>query len=478
MISEGILFVSLIPLLILFGLFVRSWRRGFLLRTIILGATLIHELLLVVFPVCYSVFTDFELEGNMQATVGAEDLLRVLTGESVFVLMFALAFVVGWPRLRPQGGRLIGAASGHNQAMRERLVLKVLIIAGCLVYARYIIHPLSTLQIGTGLTVDQVSSWIQGLFWFTSLAACALVLTRRKVLFTNPVQALLAAIPLLSLLLVGLTIGLRGRFMWVISLLVITGILNRQIKFVALGVAIGIVLVPLFAFFGGAYRSTAKDEFMTGPARREMFARVYEEGKSRVMSDLKQMGDEFLNALAFRAMGPRNSAVLYQQYDKGNGAGFTTYLGTIFFPLPKLVWPEKPLAGSTDGTLSSSAVYKVMELGHGDNYASYMGPILASAHAYWEGGWGWLVAAGFITGLLWNVIFNLCRRLPENMAAVVALTFTAALLIDGMLTMLAPLYALILAWWPVLMVLVIYKGILLLLPRKDARSPAAYINNQ
>jgi hypothetical protein len=80
MISEEILFVSLIPLLILFGLFVRSWRCGLLLRTIILGATLIHELLLVVFPVWHSVFTDFGL-------------------------MFALAFIIGWPSPGRQRGR-------------------------------------------------------------------------------------------------------------------------------------------------------------------------------------------------------------------------------------------------------------------------------------------------------------------------------------------------------------------------------------
>ena len=469
MISEWILFVSLIPLLILFGLFVWSWRRGLLLRTIILGATLIHELLLVVFPVWYSVFTDFKLEGNMKASVGTADLLRVLTGESIFVLMFAIALVISWPRLRPQGGRLIDAASSHNQAMRERIVLNFLIVAGCLIYAREIIQPSVVLQGGTDRMVEQVLAWFQALFWFTSLAACALVLTRRKVLFTNPVQALLAAIPLLALLVAGLAIGLRGRFMWVISLLVITGILNRQKKFVALGVAIGIVLVPLFAFLGGAYRVTEKDHFLT---------EIFEEGKNQVRDDLKQMGDEFLNALAFRAMGPRNSAVLYQQYDKGSGAGFTTYLGSIFFPLPRFIWPEKPMPGSTDDNLLSSAEYKVMELGYGDEYTSYMGPILASAHAYWEGGWGWLVAAGFITGLLWKIIFNLCRRLPEGMAAIVAMAFAAALLIDGMLTMLAPLYALILAWWPVLMLLIIYKGILLLLSRNDARSPAVCIRNQ
>lgn len=477
MISEGILFVSLIPLLILLGLFVWSWRRGLLLRTIILGATMTHELLLVVFPAWYSVFTNYKLEGNMQASIAAEDILRVLTGESIFVLMFALALVIDWPRLRPKGGRLIGAASGPNQILRERLVLKFLIIAGCLLYARSIIQPMSTIEKGAGWTIEQAYFWFQAFFWFTSLTACALILARRRVLFTNLLWALLAAIPLLALLVIGFVHGLRGRFMWAISLLVITGILNRQKKIVALGVAIGIVIVPLFAFFGGAYRFISKDIDMTGPERYEMFVQLYEESKSYVAGNITNMGSEFLYGLALRAQGPRNSAVLYQQYDKGNGAGFTTYLGSIFFPIPRLVWPEKPAAGSTDSSGLNSAVFKVMELAYG--LVGTNGPILASAHAYWEGGWGWLVAAGLITGLLWKIIFNLSRRLPEGMAAVVALAFAAALLIDGMLTMLVPLYALIIAsWQSVLPVLAIYKGTGLLLSRNGVRSRAAYIENQ
>lgn len=464
MISKEILFVSLIPLLILLGLFVWSWRRGLLLRTIILGATLIHELLAVVFPVWYSVFTDFKLEGNMKASVGAEDLLRVLTGESIFVLMFALAFVIGWPRSKPQGGRLIDAASGHNQAMRERIVLNILIVTGCLIYVREIIQPSVALQVGSGGMVEQVFRWFQAVFSFTPLAACALILTRRRALFAYPLQVLLAAIPLLALLVIGFTTGLRGRIMWTISLLVITGILNHQRKFITLGVAIGIVMIPLFAFLGGTYHLSQEGN-MIEPAR------LYEEGKSRVKEGLKNMGDELLYAMAWRAQGPRNSVVLYQQFNSGADAGFTTYLGSIFFPIPRLVWPRKPGAGSTDGTLSSSAIYLVMELAYGYEAGACMGPSLASAHAYWEGGWGWLIAAGFITGLLWNIIFKLCRRLPEAMAAVVVFAFAAALLIDGMLTMLHPLYAVIIAWWQwVLPVLILYQGTILLLPQNGVRS--------
>jgi len=473
MIEAGLLFVSLIPLLDLCGLVVWSWQRDFLLRTVILGATLIHELILVVFPVWYSVFTDLELEGigNMPAMVGADELLLVMIGESIFVLMFALACAVGWPRSRPQGDCLVRAVSGRKQVVCDRLVIYILVIAGCLIYAPKIIHSLSAFQGGTGWIVAQVLIWIQGVFGFTSLVACALVLTRHRVLFTNPVEALLAVTPVLALLVIGFTTGIRGRIVWIVSLLVVTGILNRQTKFVALGVMIGIILIPLFAFLGGTYRYVAKENLMTAPARHEMVTRLYEEGKNRVAGDLKNMADEFLYSIAARAQGPRNSVMLYRQYDNDAGPGFSTYSGSISFPIPRLIWPEKPAVGSTDGTLYSSAIYLVMELAYG--MAGSMGPILASAYAYWEGGWGWLITAGFITGLFWNIIFNLCRRLPEGMASVVALAFAAALLIDGMLTMLVPLYALIVAWWQlVLPVLIVYGFVSWLLPRKRLRRNA------
>jgi len=345
------------------------------------------------------------------------------------------------------------------------LTLNLLIVFGCLIYGRFM------MPFDVGGMVEQAYLWFQAVFVFTSIVACALVLTRRGVLFTNPKQAFLAAIPLLALLVVGLTSGYRGRLMWLVFLLTMMGILNRQTKFVAIGIIVAVFTVPLFAFLGSSYRSSNEAEKISS-VQYKVIALLYEEGKSR-LGDMKSMGEEFLSALAWRAQGPRNSAVLYQQYDKGAGAGFTTYLGSIFFPIPRLVWAEKPAAGSTDSSISSSAIYKVMELGYGYDAGSTMGPCLASAHAYWEGGWSWLIIAGFITGLIWNIIFKLSRRLPEGIAIIVVFAFAAALLIDGMLTMMCPLYAIILTWWQwVLPVLLAYHSTELLFVRNRV-SPSA-----
>lgn len=115
------------------------------------------------------------------------------------------------------------------------------------------------------------------------------------------------------------------------------------------------------------------------------------------------------------------------------------------------------MIGSQDHTELQSAMYKVMDLAYGA--PDQMGPMLASSHAYWEGGWIWLICAGVITGLMWNVIFRFTAHLPRSLAAVVIFTFAAAHMVDGLLTMMIPLYAAINAMWlSILPVFLIYKG--------------------
>jgi hypothetical protein len=57
---------------------------------------------------------------------------------------------------------------------------------------------------------------------------------------------------------------------------------------------------------------------------------------------------------------------------------------------------------------------------------------------------------------------SLCKHLPDTIAAIIILTFAAALMIDGLLTMLVPLYSIIVrCWLSLLPLLVIYIGILI-----------------
>lgn len=434
----GLFVFSFIPLIIISGLFVWSRNRGNVLRTIILGATIVHEFLLITFPPVYSIFTDFELEGRMVAAVVSTDLLWVMIGESIFILMFALGLVIGMPSLYPRSRDIKCMPFNKITEHTNRSVINLLIAAGVLMYAPKLF--LVTLNVENSL-VDDIVYYLTGVFWYMPLVVCAFLITRRGELSANPVRFFLALLPLISLVVIGITSGVRGRVVWVISLLIVAGIFNRQKKIIAISLAMAILFLPIFAALGDRdMRSTMAS---STSSRTEIYTLVYEVGIKNI-SNSGEMMKAFLESFSWRAQGVRNSVILYKDFDQGGG-GFRTYTGALFAFIPRGVWPEKPMLGSLDHTESESAMYKVMLVGHGE--PGTMGPLLASAHAYWEGGWIWLVVAGLITGVFWNSVFRYCRQLPDIIAAVITLSFAAALLIDGLLTMLTPLYAFIIRFW-------------------------------
>lgn len=450
----GLFVFSIIPLIILCGLLIWSRGRGNRLRTIILGATVIHETLLVIFPSIYSIFTDFELEGRMLAAVTPTDMLLVMIGESVFVLMFSFALTIGIPNFSLRGRGLKFIFFGEITKRIERAILNFLIVAGIFIYAPKLFS--AALNVENGLAED-IGWYLTGVFWYMPLVVCSFLITRRKEFSTNFVRFFLAIIPLISLVVIGITSGVRGRIIWAISLLLVAGIFNRQKKIIAICLTVAILFLPIFAVLGDRDTRGAMASSIT--SRSEIYTLVYEAGIENI-SNSSEMMKAFLESFSWRAQGVRNSAVLYKDFDHGGG-GFKTYLGAPFALIPRGVWPEKPMLGSLDHTEFESAMYKVMLMGHGE--PGTMGPLLASAHAYWEGGWIWLVVAGLITGIFWNAVFRYCRKLPDIIAAVITLSFAAALINDGLLTMLTPLYAFIIRFWlSLLPLLCIYIGMRLI----------------
>lgn len=437
MTSMCLFIISLIPPFIIFLLFIWSRRRNFFLRTLVLGATLIHEVLLVIFPAIYSIFTDYEIENRMLAKVTADDLLRVMMGESIFVLMFALGLVVGLPFLGSQSRSLINSKPNRRSEHIESILFNILILAGCLVYAPSLFMYVFNAE---NVAIDQIVNMLTGVFWYTPLVVCSFLITKRRELSIHPVRFFLAAVPLLSLAMISITTGVRGRIVWAISLLLLAGIFNRQRKIIAISLLSSILLLPIFTALGNIEMRGAKE---SGLSTAEIFTLLYKVSINNE-SDVKENFVLFLDSFNVRAQGLRNSVMLYRDFESGGG-GFKTYSGSIFAFVPRALWDEKPMLGSLDHTEFESATYKVMDLAYG--VSGTMGPLLASAHAYWEGGWIWLVVAGLITGLFWNIVFRFCRRLPVVYAAVIIFTFAAALLIDGLLTMLVPLYSLIIRMW-------------------------------
>jgi hypothetical protein len=182
--------------------------------------------------------------------------------------------------------------------------------------------------------MNQIVTWLTGFFWYTPLVACAFLITKRGEFSINPFRTLLAAIPLLSLVVIGITLGVRGRIMWVVSLLLIAGIFNRQKKIIAISLVMAILLLPIFAILGD--RDT-RGTMVSATSQAEIFRLVYEEGKKSII-DYKDLLKVFLDSFAWRAQGCTNSVILYRISIVA--AGVQYLLRGIFAFVPRLLWPE------------------------------------------------------------------------------------------------------------------------------------------
>lgn len=454
MISVGLLFISLIPLLILVNLLKQAYRSGCRLRTAVIGSTIFHELVLVVFPIWYSVFTDFFLEQRMAIWVRPEDLLVVMIGEVLFTGMFGLGMILG-RRVPP---REVPVVLSPNYKYKEKVFLFVLVAVGTIIYLNQFLSPVESYEALTlhaeikvaDTWYGMIYEWIRGAFQFTSLvAACYLLLQSEK----NPkLLRLVGSLPLVFLALTSLSAGVRGRITWIASLLVVIGFIKGTRKPIYVGVLLIIGILPIFSFLSGEFREIYYTE-LKGASRVESLRSLMQAVRSGEAAD----SEELIVNLASRAQGPRNSAVLYWLQEEGLGAGYKPLLSSVYAPIPRFLWAEKGVGGSVDGTSYGAAIFLVRKIGYNAPFYN-MGPILASAHAYWEGGWIWLLLAGLITGLFWSAVLGWVDRSGRAIDIIISLTFSASLLIDGLLTALVPLYALVLSFWTaVLPTFIAYK---------------------
>ena len=471
----------MVPLLILGSLIKKAYERGLRLRASILGTTFIHELLLVVFPIWYSVFTKYYLEHEMIIQPHPSDLLVVIIGEVIFVTLFAIGLQIGQRHILQYKRVLI---LSNN---REPLFLFLLIGAGFLIYLNLFISPPKTFEeFIVHFKVHQYSgfkamlyAWFKGFFQISSIVASALVLVNSKKRY--PLVLRIMAFSVLALVsLTSLSQGIRGRVVIVASFLGMAGFIKRRMVAFYVGLVLIVAIVPLFVFLGGPFRSIYFAKAGQGATRIELLNSITNAvGKAiKTGGSYKLSKYSFISIFARRAQASRNSIVLYQLYNDGLGAGLRPLGAAFVSPIPRIIWPEKGIAGSSDLTPTGAAVYLVRHVGYGSPVYN-VGPYLASAHAYWEGGWIWLICAGFITGLMWNVILKWCLKTGREINIIIALTLTRGVLANGFLTALQPLFDFVRLFWatilPTIMlsvivdlILTIKKGALMSVPRMQS----------
>jgi hypothetical protein len=437
--------VSLVPLLVLAYTALRLQSRGWRIASTLLWLTAFHEAVLVVFPIWYSVFTEFALDSAVNA--GPADLLPVMAGEALFVSVFCLTVGFGLRGTAP-------ARSVYRMPRLSTLMLYML-IASELVISSYSMLSLAAdwqvtshhADIYSPLSLlDMLMEWVRGAVQRPGIVASAVVVSGPR--YSRAFRfAAAAALGLVAL--GGLAEGVRGRATWIVCILLAMSLIRRSWTPAITAACVLALVAPYSVFLAGPYRV-----ILLGASRTRLEALT---NLSEIVGEGGTDGDEsFVHNMARRAQGPRNSVVLTRLHDSGLGASYKPLLSALYTPIPRLLWPGKSPAGSTDGTNYGAAIFLVRRLGYGAPIFN-MGPVLASSHAYWEGGWFWLVGCAVLTGAVWYYILWWCRRrLPDDFGTTLAITFSAALPIDGLFTMLSPLYALIALFWsaivPVLLI--------------------------
>jgi hypothetical protein len=258
--------------------------------------------------------------------------------------------------------------------------------------------------------------------------------------------------------------GFRGGVVWVVSMIAIGGFYQNRKRVLVFAVIMTLLVIPLFPWLHSTMRYASLGA-PAGTSRVDMipflFAGITDFSTITAAAD----GGSFVDSWAIRAEGPRNSTTLYALYDQGDGAAFRPILGSIVLPVPRMWWPEKPVAGSTDSTNLGSAMYQVQQTKPNGVFYD-MGPFLASAHAYWEGGWLWLVSAALLSGWMWRWLLAWSEGAGRRSVDVIVLTFTAALPIDGFFGGINPVFAYVRIVWLTLLPL----GIILIILRSLVKS--------
>lgn len=456
LISFLLLLITIVPIVILWKLTIDAHKAALRLRAAMLGATLVHECILVAFPIGYSVLTGFVLEQEMLLRATSLDLFFVMIGEGIYVSLFALGL-----RLKPR------FLTGQTSILRppdpriQRLFLFFLIGIGFYIQFDQFMNPLRTLhesiEYAEGFYYSDISgmllTWFRSFFQLTSLVACALVVIsldgQAKYL---KVFRLLAGGALLFYSLTGITAGIRGRLVTAGVLLGLFAYIKNRKKALFLSVVLILLIIPVFTFMGGPFRSIFFSTAEMGGDRLDL-ARIFaEEVHKRLLFDSKDSVGRysFIYKAAERAQAPRNSTVLFKLYDDGEGAGLRPLTAALYVFIPKMLWPNKRPAGSISESTFDSAVRLVRSVGYGSPFFQ-TGPYLASAHAYWEGGCLMIVFTGFISGMIWNILFAWYERSRKVVSIIFVVTLSAGVLANGFLTIFQPLYDIICVFWIVLL---------------------------
>lgn len=421
------------------------------MEALIFFATLIHESILVSMPCFFSVFSNLKYEKLLRFNVDSYDILRVIFVENIYVSVFLIPFLFLGKRLR-------------NNTGNYRKLYNFFAIITCLgifVYVYQIIHRPSIEEIvdsysqsGLSSSSNKFVSLFTITFEHASIIIAAILSIKGKDESYPKIYQYLGFLMLFLVLVLVIVSGVRGRVLWVAEFVLLISIFKRRLKPLFFMLVLLIALIPLNTILVTQIRpiseEIAKEGGITNKAIVNIFT-VIIKGVKEPQSD--KVG--IIESLVERAQGPRNSVALLKEFDSGNSPGLNIYNGAIFYFIPRSII-NRPVIGSPTGNFKDAAIFKVMDLNYPENSFITMGPFLASAHAYWEGGYFGVILIALIASCLWILIIKVSYNQPLLLGVLVCLLCCCALLIDGFISVFTPLYSLISIFWKNLLPLFLF----------------------
>lgn len=446
-----IVFLCITPLLILACycyLFYKNKRK---LELLLLIATLIHETFLVSLPGLLDVFNHYKFEGYLRFPVTSADLLRVMCIENVYIFIFLVPFLIlnrrEAPRIKPSTPKVYD-------------FFAIVATIGIITYIYQIIHRPSIEDIvnsysqsGLGGSSNPLIALFNILFEHSAIIISAILAIRGKTETYPTIYQYLGIFMLLLCLALVIISGVRGRVIWVAEFTLLVALIKRKFKPILLMLLMLLIFIPINNVLVTQIRpiseEIAKEGGITNEALENIFTTVI-----KGFNEPHKDSPGIIESLDERAQGPRNSAIMLREYDAGRGQSISMYWGVLFYPIPRNIL-NRPVIGSSDLDFKNAGIFKVMDLNYPDNTFINMGPLLASAHAYWEGGATGVVIIALLSSAFWLTLFNIAYKLPFSMGIVVCMLLGCALLIDGFISVFTPLYAQLAMVWKSLLPLLV-----------------------
>jgi len=419
----------------------RRGRRP--LAALIFGICLLYELGFVDMPMVYSLISGFKFEAQMVEVAKASELVEMLLGEFLYVATFTSMFVL-FESTRER--RTV--ASEVQITPESKRLLMILSCLGAVIAISTLVSPMQTLTEGSEHMLaktysgpgDVIFTWLQAGFWCSGLYAGGVLFVAP---FSSRLGRLIGLAAVVPLGIFGMLSGVRGRVIWAVMSVMIAGVMFRAKTKVKMALCGLVIALPFFALMGNLDFRYLVAAQLGGKSLFEVIP-LLTRAQSLMMGGSGAGG--MAESLVGRAMGPRNSVILYRLYDRGEGCGSAAITSSIYLPIPRFIWAHKRPAGSCDATEVGGAMYQVMSYGYGTP-PWVMGPYLASAHAYYEGGWVLVIVFGMVIGGIWSMISAFAERRPLGVAIVYIMVFLSAFTLDGFFTGIAPVHEFIRTLW-------------------------------